>query len=767
MAEASSTEEGITLRIRFKSETLEKFAERYAADIGPGEIFVRTREPLGVGTPLNFDFTLHDGSPLLAGRGSVAWTREPDLSRPEPSGMGIRFDNLTPIGQQMLGRILEFKARSADAGGLADLARSAPTPMNAIATTTSTTTSSSRSGRTGEAEHQRATTPYRTVAPDDPAAAMAAAGSIVKLNRAGQTSPGMGGVSTKDFAASGDDAERTEIARMPPSFYYDAADDEANRKAEQARAQRARQAQEEARVEEVAAEDLLEEGGEDDGGQGQGAGPLDDLDDITSPRAELPVHTLPIGPDLTVPWKPPAAPVAGSLAASLRPPLGVTSPGRAGNDVAGRPREHRETLGFGSAAPTPVPADAGPVALRPTRARMDALAPGIGEGTTPRPDSGPMHGLPRGQGVDSVVGGPSAGASLPAWTGEPEVHQPRPQRAGTGRGWLVTAVGAAAVIGLGLWLVPRFMAPAPVPPTDSPAPAAEGTPAPSDPAASPPAAGPTATDPGAGSGAIAQGDKTGDNAAAAPGAAGTPPAGGAARPGQPDMAVKPPTMAATPPAPAAAAPAAAAPAAARPVRRIRNVRPRRPPVAVAPTGDPALDPALPAPAAADPTAPAGAVPAPGSPLATAPAGAQVPAAGEEEVYWLSVKSVPAGADVLIDGQVEGKTPFQRRIFDPNRTYALSIRKPGFETVERSLTAADQWLKRGNLRHLTINARLMSSSTAEPSTAFTEPGTNLRAPPAAEPSASAPSTPPPAAPPPERKTNPFDEPPPSPAPAPTP
>ena len=37
---------------------------------------------------------------------------------------------------------------------------------------------------------------------------------------------------------------------------------------------------------------------------------------------------------------------------------------------------------------------------------------------------------------------------------------------------------------------------------------------------------------------------------------------------------------------------------------------------------------------------------------------------------------PSGADVLIDGQVEGKTPFQRRIFDPNRTYALTVRKRG-------------------------------------------------------------------------------------------
>jgi hypothetical protein len=129
---------------------------------------------------------------------------------------------------------------------------------------------------------------------------------------------------------------------------------------------------------------------------------------------------------------------------------------------------------------------------------------------------------------------------------------------------------------------------------------------------------------------------------------------------------------------------------------------------------------------------------------------------------LSVKSVPAGADLLIDGQVEGKTPFQRRIFDPTRTYALTIRKPGFESVERSLTAADQWLKRGNLRSLTINARLMSSSTAEPPA---EPGGALRTPPA-EPSASAPVAPPPPAPA-DRKTNPFDEPAPRPVPIPTP
>ena len=84
MAEASSTEDVITLRIRFKSETLEKFTERYAADLTQNEIFIRTRDPLPVGTTLALDLSLHDGSPLIAGRGSVAWTRGPELTREPP-----------------------------------------------------------------------------------------------------------------------------------------------------------------------------------------------------------------------------------------------------------------------------------------------------------------------------------------------------------------------------------------------------------------------------------------------------------------------------------------------------------------------------------------------------------------------------------------------------------------------------------------------------------------------------------------------------------
>ena len=44
-----------------------------------------------------------------------------------------------------------------------------------------------------------------------------------------------------------------------------------------------------------------------------------------------------------------------------------------------------------------------------------------------------------------------------------------------------------------------------------------------------------------------------------------------------------------------------------------------------------------------------------------------------------------------------RTPFQRRIFDTTRPYALTVRKPGFEAHEQMLSASDEWVKKGNVR----------------------------------------------------------------------
>ena len=61
----------VTLKIKFKSETLAQFIERYAVDVSQGGIFIRTKEPLPAGTPMRFEFQLKDASPLIAGEGTV------------------------------------------------------------------------------------------------------------------------------------------------------------------------------------------------------------------------------------------------------------------------------------------------------------------------------------------------------------------------------------------------------------------------------------------------------------------------------------------------------------------------------------------------------------------------------------------------------------------------------------------------------------------------------------------------------------------------
>src|SRR5438270_4392787 len=107
----------VNLRIKFRSETIEQFVERYAVDVSRGGIFIRTREPLAVGTQLKFDFQLQDTSPLMAGEGTVVWIREHDPARAGVTpGMGVRFDKLTPVSQPVLEKILTDKA-ARESGG--------------------------------------------------------------------------------------------------------------------------------------------------------------------------------------------------------------------------------------------------------------------------------------------------------------------------------------------------------------------------------------------------------------------------------------------------------------------------------------------------------------------------------------------------------------------------------------------------------------------------------------------------------------------------
>ncbi len=97
---------------------MEQFIERYAVDVSQGGIFIRTKEPLAVGTQMKFEFQLRDASPLIGGEGTVVWTRENDPSRPAIApGMGVRFDRLAEGSQGVLEKILAEKAKQAPQRG--------------------------------------------------------------------------------------------------------------------------------------------------------------------------------------------------------------------------------------------------------------------------------------------------------------------------------------------------------------------------------------------------------------------------------------------------------------------------------------------------------------------------------------------------------------------------------------------------------------------------------------------------------------------------
>ena len=101
----------LSLKIRYKSATLEDFIERYSSDISRGGVFIKARKPLAVGTLLKFEFILQDQSTLIHGVGRVVWRRdEGEADGDNPSGMGIKFIKMDPESRSVVQRIAEDRA---------------------------------------------------------------------------------------------------------------------------------------------------------------------------------------------------------------------------------------------------------------------------------------------------------------------------------------------------------------------------------------------------------------------------------------------------------------------------------------------------------------------------------------------------------------------------------------------------------------------------------------------------------------------------------
>jgi uncharacterized protein (TIGR02266 family) len=99
------------VRVRLRYPDLDTFVEKYAPNVTRGGIFLASREPRPVGEVIRFEVLLRLGSPVLSGRGRVAWVKEFNPAEPHrPYGMGVQFLDIDAPAREVLEKLLERKA---------------------------------------------------------------------------------------------------------------------------------------------------------------------------------------------------------------------------------------------------------------------------------------------------------------------------------------------------------------------------------------------------------------------------------------------------------------------------------------------------------------------------------------------------------------------------------------------------------------------------------------------------------------------------------
>lgn len=100
--------EPIELKLRYKSASVDEFAERESGDLSVGGIFIKSEEPLPIGTLLKFEVQLSDETSIIAGVGRVVWNRSAEASSEDaPTGMGIKFVKMDDESRARLEALIE------------------------------------------------------------------------------------------------------------------------------------------------------------------------------------------------------------------------------------------------------------------------------------------------------------------------------------------------------------------------------------------------------------------------------------------------------------------------------------------------------------------------------------------------------------------------------------------------------------------------------------------------------------------------------------
>ena len=96
--------ERVTINKEFDS--FDQFIQEYVTNISRSGVFIKTREPLPVGTEVNLRFTvIMDDIETIEGIGTVVRVDA------DPPGMGVVFKQLSHYSQRLIGKLLTAKSQ--------------------------------------------------------------------------------------------------------------------------------------------------------------------------------------------------------------------------------------------------------------------------------------------------------------------------------------------------------------------------------------------------------------------------------------------------------------------------------------------------------------------------------------------------------------------------------------------------------------------------------------------------------------------------------
>ncbi len=95
------------VNINHEFGSVDQFITEYVTNISRSGVFIRSKDPLPVGTKVNLRFTvIMDEIETIEGVGEVVWVSH------NPPGMGVAFVELTSYSQRLIEKMITRKAKT-------------------------------------------------------------------------------------------------------------------------------------------------------------------------------------------------------------------------------------------------------------------------------------------------------------------------------------------------------------------------------------------------------------------------------------------------------------------------------------------------------------------------------------------------------------------------------------------------------------------------------------------------------------------------------